>query len=69
MIKVIRKINMEELVTQPPTTISSTEVPYRLITIGDQESIVFLTSIKPATKITYSKTGMPRAEIEVGDGN
>ena len=69
MIKVIRKINMEELVTQPPTTISSTEVPYRVITIGDQESIVFLTSIKPATKITYSKTGMPRAEIEVGDGS
>lgn len=59
MIKVIRKLNIEELMNPTPSTISVDVIP----SIETEESIVLLESIKPSIKITYNSQGEPDIQI------
>ena len=59
MIKVIRKVNIEEIMTPTPKTISQNTIPMKQI--GD--SFIFLESIKPSVMINYNIDGEPDKQL------
>lgn len=67
MIKVIRKINIEEEITPGYTAVSGVEPRHEEVTIDGVRSIIFLDSIKPLTKITYDRNGVPTATIQTSE--
>ena len=59
MIKVVRKTNIEEIMTPVPSVVSVDIIP--TIKVGD--SYILQESVKPSTLITYDEKGNPDVQI------
>lgn len=64
MIKVIRKVNIEELIAPTPDVISSNIIDVQEI----DGSFIFAESIKPSIEIKYDRDGYPTIEQNTPDG-